>query len=126
MIANNLLEQSRMHPAIGELVSNTFYKRKLVPSDRVKSRELTIKSDGDSRLRPIVCSRSAGAEHGQEALFEQQVRRSFRNEAERRHFLPHSNHIKPIQDKNGRWPTLVLLSPYLAQVEHLERILKPI
>lgn len=43
-IANILLEQSRMHPAIGELVSNTFYNGKLIPSERVKKRASTVMS----------------------------------------------------------------------------------
>src|SRR5262249_16805354 len=51
-IVNTLLEQSRMHPAISELVSNTFYRKKLVPSDRVKNRALTVASNAPRLAAP--------------------------------------------------------------------------
>ena len=53
-IVNTLLEQSRMHPAIGDLVSNTFYDRKLAPSDRVKRLTLTVTSTVAYLTSPIV------------------------------------------------------------------------
>jgi superfamily I DNA and/or RNA helicase len=53
-IVNILREQSRMHPAIGELVSNTFYDGTLVPSERVKRRPLTVASTLPYLAAPIV------------------------------------------------------------------------
>jgi superfamily I DNA and/or RNA helicase len=55
-IVNILLEQSRMHPAIGDLVSNTFYDRRLVPSDRVKRRPLTVTSTAPYLAAPSFSS----------------------------------------------------------------------
>jgi DNA polymerase alpha-associated DNA helicase A len=123
-IANILLEQSRMHPAISRLVSNTFYSRKLIPSERVKKRPLTVMSDAGFPTAPIIILDLPALSVVKKRAFEQQVRRSYRNEAEATALLAALKHLRPTRDKDGCLPTLVILSPYLAQVEYFERLLK--
>jgi hypothetical protein len=123
-IANILLEQSRMHPAIGELVSNTFYNKKLIPSERVKRRPLTVMSDPGFPTAPIVVLDLPALSVVKKTSFELQVRRSYRNETEATALLAALKQLRPTRDHDGRLPTLVVLSPYLAQVDYFERLLK--
>lgn len=122
-IANVLLEQSRMHPAIGEIVSNTFYNGKLTPSERVKKRPVTVMSDAGFPTAPIVVLDLPALSIVKKRAFEQQVRRSYRNETEATALLAALKRLRPARDKDGRLPTLVILSPYLAQVDHFEHLL---
>ncbi len=123
-IANLLLEQSRMHPAISELVSNTFYKAKLTPSERVKEREVTVRSNGGFPTTPIVILDLPALSTVRKRSFEQQVKHSYRNGTEAMALLATLRNLHATRDKDGRLPTLVILSPYLAQVGHLERLFK--
>ena len=123
-ITITLLEQSRMHPAISELVSNTFYNGKLVPSERVIKRPLTVAADAGFPTAPIVVLDLPALSMVKKRAFEQQVRRSYRNETEAAALLAALKHLRPVRDEDGRLPTLVILSPYLAQVDHLERLVK--
>lgn len=123
-VANILLEQSRMHPAIGELVSNTFYRGKLSPSERVRKRPLTVRADAAFPSAPIVLIDCPALSVSRTRAFEQQVKRSYRNRTEASALLAALEHLHPIMDEQGRLPTLVILSPYLAQVGHFESLLK--
>jgi DNA polymerase alpha-associated DNA helicase A len=123
-VANILLEQSRMHPAIGELVSNTFYRGKLTPSERVRKRPLTVRADAAFPSAPIVLIDCPALSVSRTRAFEQQVKRSYRNRTEASALLAALKHLHPIMDEQGRLPTLVILSPYLAQVGHFESLLK--
>ena len=123
-IANILLEQSRMHPAISELVSNTFYKRKLSPSDRVKKREVTILSEGGFPTAPIVVLDLPALSTVSKRAFEKQVKHSYHNDTEATALLAALKQLRATRDNDGRLPTLVILSPYAAQVAHLERLFK--
>lgn len=123
-IATTLLEQGRMHPAISELVSNTFYNGKLIPSERVTKRPLTVVSDAEFSTAPIVVLDLPALSVVKKSAYEQQVRRSYRNETEAAALLAALKHLHPVRDADGRLPTLVILSPYLAQVDHFERLLK--
>jgi DNA polymerase alpha-associated DNA helicase A len=120
-IASILLEQSRMHPAISELVSNTFYKQKLSPSDRVKKREVTLLSEGGFPTAPIVVLDLPALSTVSKRAFEKQVKHSYRNDTEATALLAALKQLRARKDKDGRLPTLVILSPYAAQVTHLER-----
>jgi superfamily I DNA and/or RNA helicase len=124
-IANTLREQSRMHPAIGELVSNTFYKRQLVSSDRVTRRKNVVESVGGFPASPIVLLDMPSLSIVKRRAFEQAVRRSYRNEVEATALLAAMKKLRPILQEGERRPTLVVLSPYSAQVNHFERLLKP-
>ncbi len=124
-IANALREQSRMHPAICELVSNTFYKRLLVSSDRVKVRDQAVECVDGFPASPIVILDVPSLSVVKRRAFEQTVKRSIRNEVEATAVLAAMQKLRPIIREGERVPTLVVLSPYLAQVNHLERLLKP-
>ncbi|MFS3135664.1 DEAD/DEAH box helicase [Gluconacetobacter sacchari] len=123
-IANILLEQSRMHPAICELVSNTFYNKSLISSERVKKRPQTVMADAGFPTAPIVVLDLPALSVVKKQSFEQQVKRSYRNATEATALLVALKKLRPTRDKDGRLPTLVVLSPYLAQVDHFERLLK--
>jgi DNA polymerase alpha-associated DNA helicase A len=122
-IVNTLLEQSRMHPAIGELVSNTFYDKKLVPSDRVKGRALTVTSIAPYLAAPIVLLDFPPLSMTKRRNFETKVKRSYRNELEAEALITALKGLRPVVGEDGRRPTLVILSPYLAQVNWFKRLL---
>lgn len=122
-IANVLLEQSRMHPAIGELVSNVFYQGKLLPSERVKKRASTVASEAGFPAAPLVILDMPALSVVKQGAFEEQVKQSFRNETEAAALVSALRSLRPGRGLDGRLPTLAILSPYLAQVDHLERVL---
>jgi hypothetical protein len=123
-IANTLLEQSRMHPAICELVSNTFYRRTLSSADLVKKREVTILSEGGFPTAPIVILDLPALSTTSKRAFEKQPKNSYSysNETEAAALLAALKHLRPTRDDDGPFPTLVILSPYAAQVSLLERV----
>ncbi len=123
-IVNTLLEQNRMHPAIGELVSNTFYDGKLVPSDRVKRRALTVVSSVRYLAPPIVLLDFPPLSTAKRRNFEMKVKKSYRNELEAQALITALKSLRPVVGADGRRPTLVILSPYLAQVNWFKRLLK--
>lgn len=123
-IVNTLLEQSRMHPAIGDLVSNTFYDRKLAPSDRVKRRTLTVTSTVAYLTSPIVLLDFPPLSMSKRRHFEHKVERSFRNELEAQALIAALKGLRPIVGADGRRPTLVIISPYAAQVRWFKRLLR--
>ena len=123
-IVNTLLEQSRMHPAIGELVSNTFYDGKLAPSDRVKRRPLTVASTVPYLAAPIVLLDFPPLSIAKRPNFEIKVKRSYRNALEAQALITALKGLRPVVGADGRRPTLVILSPYLAQVNRLKHLLK--
>jgi DNA polymerase alpha-associated DNA helicase A len=123
-IVNTLLEQSRMHPAIGELVSNTFYDKKLVPSDRVKRRALTVASTAPYLAAPIVLLDFPPLSIAKRRNFEMKLNRSYRNELEAQALITALKSLRPVVGADGRRPTLVILSPYLAQVNWFKHLLK--
>ena len=124
-IANTLREQSRMHPAICELVSNTFYKRQLESSERVKARKTVVENIDGSPASPVVVLDVPSLSVVKRRAFEQTVKRSIRNEVEATALVAAIRKLRPIVHEGKPVPTLVVLSPYLAQVHHLERLLRP-
>src|SRR5947208_1550070 len=123
-IVNTLLEQSRMHPAIGELVSNTFYDGMLVPSERVKRRALTVASTAPHLAAPIVLLDFPPLSVAKRRNFEMKLKRSYRNELEAQALITALKDLRPVVGADGRRPTLVILSPYLAQVNWFKHLLK--
>ncbi|MCA1534780.1 AAA family ATPase [Bradyrhizobium sp. NBAIM03] len=122
-IVNTLLEQSRMHPAIGDLVSNTFYNRRLVPSDRVKRRALTVTSTAPHLAAPIVLLDFPPLSVTKRRNFETKVKRSYRNDLEAQLLIAALKGLQAVVGGDGRRPTLVILSPYLAQVNWFKHLL---
>src|ERR1700730_1805445 len=56
--------------------------------------------------------------------FEKKVKRSYRNELEAQALIAALKGLRPIVRADGRRPTLVILSPYLAQVNWFKHLLK--
>jgi len=123
-IVGTLLEQSRMHAAIGELVSNTFYDKKLVASDRVKARALTVTSSTPHLVAPIVVLDLPPLSIARTQAFETKVKRSYRNQLEAQALVTALKGLQPVVGADGRRPTLAILSPYLAQVNWFRHLLK--
>lgn len=120
---NMLTEQSRMHPSICDVVSNTFYQGKLFSSDRVKNRRPAVRSDGLVPNVPIVVLNLPPLSKLDRPPFETRPGRSLRNETEARVIMEALKCLKPIVDTDGQPPTLAILSPYKAQVDHLKELL---
>lgn len=125
-ISTTLLEQSRMHPAICQLVSNTFYSKKLISSERVRAREQQVAVSNHLPGSPIVLLDLPSLSVARRRAFEQKVKKSYKNEVEASALITAMRELKPIFGKDGRRPTLVVLSPYLAQVDYLERKISPL
>ena len=121
-IANILLEQSRMHLAIGELVSNTFYQGKLLSSDRVKKRPRTVASQPGFPISPIVILNLPALSTVKKAAFEEPVDRSQKNETEAIALIAALLKLAPHPVPGQPHPTLAILSPYQGQVIQLERL----
>lgn len=124
-ISNMLREQSRMHPAISDLVSNTFYNGTLVSSERVKRRETVVEAIDGLPNSPVVILDMPSLSVVKRRAFEQSAKRSYRNESEAAALLAALRKLRPILNAGEKRPTLAVLSPYSGQVNHLERLLKP-
>ncbi|ACM39282.1 helicase ATP-binding protein (plasmid) [Allorhizobium ampelinum S4] len=118
---NTLLEQSRMHPAICQVVSNTFYGGELIPSDRAVQRMPAVVSHGVLPNSPVVVMNLPPLSKVDRPAFETRVGRSLRNDVEATVLLDALKQLRPIVADDGRLPTLAVLSPYKAQVDHLKR-----
>lgn len=122
-IAATLLEQSRMHPAICRLVSSTFYQGKLVPTQRVIDRKLTLDSMGGLPASPVVVLNVPALSMVKRRAFEENRNGSYVNLTECSVLIDAVKRVRPRLDQKGNRPTLVFLAPYWAQVKQLERML---
>jgi hypothetical protein len=122
-IVNKLVEQSRMHPALCDLVSNTFYDKTLKSSARVRERKASVTTKNCFPNAPLVVIDFPALSTVRKRAFEASVNRSYRNETEASTVLTVLNHLTPKTASDGRRPTLAVLSPYAAQVNCLERLL---
>ena len=120
---NILLEQSRMHPAICELVSNTFYDGMLLSTERVRQRTKTVASDGPVPDTPIVVLNLPSLSKTSKEAFEEHTSPSYRNTIESEAIYQALKHIHPMPNAEGSPPSMAILSPYSGQVQHLERLL---
>ena len=119
-----LTEQSRMHPAICRLVSNTFYEGKLLSSDRVKHRHDVISVGRTEFQSPIIVLDLPSLSLSRREFFERRDPRSYRNEIEAKAVMSALGQLGPTQAKEGLpQTTLAVLSPYGGQVFHLKRLL---
>ncbi|NSZ87627.1 AAA domain-containing protein (plasmid) [Agrobacterium tumefaciens] len=118
---NTLLEQSRMHPTICRVVSTTFYGGELVPSDRVVQRKPAVVSHATLPNSPVIVLNLPPLSKVDRPAFEVRVGRSLRNDVEAKVLLDALKHLRPVVSDDGRLPTLAVLSPYKAQVDHLKR-----
>ncbi|WP_197729808.1 DEAD/DEAH box helicase [Rhizobium leguminosarum] len=122
-IAATLLEQSRMHPAICRLVSNTFYQGNLVPTQRVIDRKLTLGSMDGFPASPVVVLNVPALSMVKRRAFEENRNGSYVNLTECSVLIDAVKRVRPQLDHKGSRPSLVFLAPYWAQVKQLERML---
>ena len=113
-----LREQRRMHPAICNLVSNTFYGGALVSSDHVADRQDPIfVGRPDIRSPLVLLDLTALSRSNQEAI-EKRNGTSWVNEVEVDAVIASLREMRP---RDGANATLAVLSPYKGQVELLAR-----
>lgn len=117
-----LTEQSRMHPTICELVSNTFYGGRLTTAERILGRVSPIASTDAALAAPLVLFDLPPLSKARAKSFETFDRTSPFNRAEAIAVLEALDRLKPVA---GPAPTLAILSPYAAQCRHLEQRLAP-
>ena len=115
-----LVEQSRMHPTICELVSNTFYDGRLHSSERVFRRESTINTTRDLFAAPVIVLDLPSLSISRRRAFESRRPRPYTNAAEVDAILQALGHLVPVPpSKVSSYPTLAILSPYASQVHLL-------
>lgn len=120
-VASTLREQSRMHPAICQLVSETFYGGILESASRAVTRKVTIGSKNGFPTSPVVVLNMPSLSMVRIHAFEESVKGSYKNPTECRALIYAVKQIRPQLDEKGRPPTLVFLAPYGAQVRIMER-----
>ena len=124
-VAQTLLEQSRMHPTICRVVSNTFYGGKLVPSDRVKERAPTVGVERGFPGTPIVVLDFPPLSMSKTRAFEERAKKALSNPIEAQALVHALDQISPLMGEDADPPSLVLLAPYSGQVERVERLVRP-
>lgn len=116
-----LREQRRMHPAICELVSNTFYDGALVSSEAIAQRKDPIFVRRQDLASPLVLLDLPALSRSSNEAIERRKGTSWVNEAEVRSVAACLREMRPC---NGQRATLAVLSPYKGQVELLARSLE--
>jgi DNA polymerase alpha-associated DNA helicase A len=109
-----LTEQSRMHPAICELVSETFYGGRLKTSERIRDRASPIDADDRALQAPVVVLDLPALSKVSQRAFETYEGTSPSNLAEVVAVEAVLDRLRPAATDGGR-ASLVILSPYTAQ-----------
>lgn len=112
-----LTEQSRMHSAICDLVSNTFYGGKLTTVDRIADRPCPIAPACGALSAPVVLFDLPPLSRARVRAFETFDGTSPSNHAEATAVFEALDLLSPA---NGAAPTLAILSPYTAQCRTLQ------
>lgn len=112
-----LTEQSRMHPVICDLVSDTFYGGQLTTTERVADRLCPIVPANGPLAAPVILFDLPSLSRARVPAFETFDGTSPCNRAEANALMEALSRLAPV---NGEIPTLAILSPYTAQC----RILK--
>ena len=121
-----LTEQSRMHPAICDLVSETFYGGRLKTSERIRDRASPIDADDLGLQAPVVVFDLPALSKVPQRAFETYEGTSPFNLAEITAVQAVLDRLRPVST-DGKPPSLVILSPYTAQCGLLrERLSKRI
>lgn len=107
-----LTEQSRMHPAICGLVSDTFYGGQLTTVDRIADRPCPIAPASGALSAPVVVFDLPSLSRTRVQAFETYEGTSPCNRAEAAALFEALDRLSPA---NGATPTLAILSPYTAQ-----------
>lgn len=109
-----LIEQSRMHPAICELVSETFYGGRLKTSKLIRDRASPIEADDLALKAPVVVFDLPALSKVSQRAFETYEGTSPSNLAEVTAVEAVLDRLRPAF-RDGGPPSLVILSPYTAQ-----------
>jgi len=112
-----LTEQSRMHPAICRLVSDTFYSGRLTTVKRIMDRACPITPANGPLAAPVVLFDLPPLSRARVEAFEEFDGTSPYNRMEADTVVEALNHLRP---EPGRFPTLAILSPYTAQCRLLK------
>lgn len=112
-----LTEQSRMHPAICGLVSETFYGGQLTTAGRIADRTCPITPATPALSAPVVIFDLPSLSRARVEAFEKYEGTSPCNRAEAKALFEALERLSP---KNGSTPTLAILSPYTAQCRFLQ------
>lgn len=117
-----LTEQSRMHPAICGLVSDTFYGGQLTTVDRIADRPNPITPVSGALSAPVVLFDLPSLSRARADAFETFDGTSPCNRAEA---IALSEALDRLGPANGATPTLAILSPYTAQCRILHARVAP-
>lgn len=124
-IAKTLKEQSRMHPAICQVVSNTFYRGDLVSTDRVRQRKATVASESGFPASPFVVLDLPPLGTASVKSFERRRGKALTNPAEAMALVDALSGVHPAAGPDDEAPSLVVLATYSGQVTLLEGLLMP-
>ncbi|NHF74004.1 AAA domain-containing protein [Paracoccus xiamenensis] len=111
-----LTEQSRMHPVICSLVSDTFYGGRLTTVERLADRPCPITPASGALSAPVVLFDLPSLSRARVSAFETYDGTSLCNSAEVTALFGALDRLGPT---NGTTPTLAILSPYTAQCRAL-------
>lgn len=125
-IAKTLKEQSRMHPAICQVVSNTFYNGELVPTARVRERKVTVASNFGFPASPLVVLDLPSLGASSVRSFEKRRGKALTNPMEATALVDALSGVRSAAGPNDETPSLVVLATYSGQVTLLERLLMPL
>lgn len=117
-----LTEQSRMHPAICGLVSDTFYGGRLTTEARVAQRACPIRPASGALAAPVLLFDLPSLSRARVTAFEAFDGTSPSNTAEATAVQEALDLLAP---EAGQTPTLVILSPYTAQCRLLAARVAP-
>lgn len=109
-----LTEQSRMHPTICQLVSETFYGGQLRTSERILDRTSPIHAEDPDLQTPVVVVDLPALSEVPQRAFETYEGTSLSNTAEIEAVQSVLDRLRPASTDGGA-PSLVILSPYTAQ-----------
>jgi hypothetical protein len=109
---STLTEQSRMHPTICQLVSDTFYGGRLTTVTRVLNRACPVGTNAETHAAPVIVLDLPPLSRSRIDSFEKFVGTSPTNHSEVAAVLAA---LERLRAEDGHDPTLVFLSPYTAQ-----------
>ncbi|MEM6891064.1 MAG: AAA domain-containing protein [Pseudomonadota bacterium] len=114
-----LTEQSRMHPVICKIVSDSFYGGRLESSARAINRSPAVATNKEFLSAPLVILDLPSLSVTRRRTFEEKVGTSRQNQIEATTLIKVLKELSPSQGEVSR--TLAVLTPFTAQKSLLER-----
>ena len=121
-IAKTLREQSRMHPTICQIVSNTFYGGDLIASERVIERRATVGTRGGFPRSPIVVLDLPPLSTSKVRSFEKRHRKALSNPSEAAALVGALSGVYAMIEADENPPSLVILATYTGQVNLIQSL----